>query len=68
MLFRSGQVTGAVDLDLSRYLTATTIDLDDLRESLGDQDVELNLRAPTIGLTVSNPVGLRLVGGIVLTP
>ncbi len=65
---RIAQVTGAVDLDLSRYLTATTIDLDDLRESLGDQDVELNLRAPTIGLTVSNPVGLRMVGGIVLTP
>lgn len=61
-------MTGTVDLDLKEYLEPTTIDLSDIRESLGDQNIELNLVAPQIALNVSNPVGVAMVGDIVLQP
>ncbi len=61
-------VTGTVDLDLQKYLEPTTIDLSDIRESLGEQNIEINLVAPQIALMVSNPVGIVMVGDIVLQP
>lgn len=61
-------VTGTVDLDLQKYLEPTTIDLSDIRESLGEQNIEINLVAPQIALRVSNPVGIVMVGDIVLQP
>ena len=61
-------VTGAVDLDLKKYLEPTAIDLSDIRESLGEQNIEINLVAPQIALAVSNPVGIVMVGDIVMQP
>lgn len=61
-------MTGEVDIDLQEYLEPTTIDLSDIRESLGEQNIEVNLVAPQISLVVSNPVGIAMVGDIVLQP
>lgn len=61
-------VKGVVDIDLQEYLEPTTIDLGDIRESLGDQNIEINLVAPQIALVVKNPVGIAMVGDIVLQP
>lgn len=61
-------VTGTVDLDLKKYLEPTAIDLSDIRESLGEQNIEINLVAPQIALAVSNPVGIVMVGDIVMQP
>ncbi|MEG2366134.1 MAG: hypothetical protein RSB29_05190, partial [Alistipes sp.] len=61
-------VTGSVDIDLQKYLEPTTIDLGDISESLGDQNIEINLIAPQIRFKVSNPVGIGMMGDIVMQP
>ncbi|MEG0498972.1 MAG: hypothetical protein RR522_03760, partial [Alistipes sp.] len=61
-------VTGSVDIDLQKYLKPTTIDLGDISESLGDQNIEINLIAPQIRFKVSNPVGIGMMGDIVMQP
>lgn len=63
---RVSHVTGSVDIDLQQYLKPTTIDLSDIRESLGDQNIEVNLVAPQIRLEASNPIGVGMTGDIIL--
>lgn len=65
---RFSHVTGTVDLDLKQYLEPTTVDLSDLRKSLGDQNIQINLVAPRITLNVNNPIGVGMKGDIVLQP
>lgn len=63
---RVSHVTGSVDIDLQQYLKPTTIDLSDIRESLGNQNIEVNLVAPQIRLEASNPIGVGMMGDIIL--
>lgn len=60
--------TGRVDIDLQQYLDPTTIDFGDLSEALGDENLELNLIAPQIELSVNNPIGIPMVGDVRLQP
>lgn len=60
--------TGQVDIDLQQHLEPTTIFFDDLGEALGDENIELNLVAPQIELSVNNPIGIPMVGDVHLQP
>lgn len=60
------QLTGRFDVDLNKYLEPTTVDLGDLGGLSGDDGLEINLVAPQIKLSVNNPMGIAMVGDVIL--
>ncbi|MEG2023871.1 MAG: hypothetical protein RRZ83_07155 [Alistipes sp.] len=67
-VLKISHIAGGVDLDLKEYLQPMTIQLEDVRKSLGDQNIEVNLVAPQVRLHVCNTIDIGMMGNIILQP